>query len=95
MQIEALERAQAAEVEVPAAPDPHLRRRLQACRDPLPNKPAQAWSARLEQAGLPDLSLAEALGMTKNTFLQNFTRARKLLMECLRRAGVDLQGEWA
>ena len=28
--------------------------------------------------------------MRLNTFLQNFTRARKLLAECLRKRGVDL-----
>lgn len=94
-EIEALERSLAAEGEVPAAPDPHLRRRIQECRDQLPAKPAQALAARLEQVGLPDLTLAEALGMTKNTFLQNFTRARKFLMECLKKAGVDLEGELA
>ena len=31
--------------------------------------------------------------MRKNTFLQNFTRARKLLRECLERFGVDLKLE--
>ena len=40
--------------------------------------------------GTPDLHLAEALGMTTNTFRQNFTRARKLLAECLRAAGVEV-----
>lgn len=92
-ELETLERA--AEVEVPAPPDPHLRRRIQECREGLPAKPAQALAARLEQAGLPDLTLAEALGMTKNTFLQNFTRARKLLVECLEKAGVRLAEELA
>jgi RNA polymerase sigma-70 factor (ECF subfamily) len=32
------------------------------------------------------------LGMKLNTFLQNFTRARKLLADCLRSRGVDLVG---
>ena len=31
--------------------------------------------------------------MEKNTFLQNFTRARKLLVECLRLAGIDITAE--
>jgi hypothetical protein len=33
--------------------------------------------------------------MTTNTFLQNITRARKLLAECLQRAGIDLSLEMA
>ncbi len=33
--------------------------------------------------------------MTKNTFLQYFARARKLLFECLERHGVDLRMELA
>lgn len=78
------------------APDPHLRRLIQDCRDKLPNKPAQALSARLESSGgEPDAALAARLGMKKNTFLQNFTRARKLLRECLEGQGVDLEGELA
>jgi RNA polymerase sigma-70 factor (ECF subfamily) len=35
-------------------------------------------------------TLAERLGMRLNTFLQNVTRARKLLVECLERRHVDL-----
>ncbi len=37
---------------------------------------------------MPDRSLAEALGMRLNTFLQNVARARRLLADCLREAGV-------
>lgn len=33
--------------------------------------------------------------MRLNTFLQNFTRARKLLADCLKRAGVTLAEELA
>ena len=33
--------------------------------------------------------------MRKNTFLQNVTRARKLIAECLARHGVDLAVELA
>jgi RNA polymerase sigma-70 factor (ECF subfamily) len=52
--------------------------------------------ARLESAGVePDDALAERLGMRKNTFLQNFTRARKLLAECLARRGIDPRLELA
>ena len=31
--------------------------------------------------------------MSLNTFLQNFTRARKFLSECLKKAGVELDAE--
>ncbi len=86
---------EAQQVEV-RPPDPLLREAIARCREKLPPRPAEALTARLEgQGGLPDATLAERLGMTKNTFLQNFTRARKLLVECLRRAGVDLASELA
>lgn len=75
-------------------PDPHLRRLIHACRDKLPDKPAAALRARLEGSGEADATLAETLGMRKNTFLQNFTRARQLLRTCLEAQGVHLQGEW-
>ena len=41
-------------------------------------------------AASPDELLAERLSMRLNTFLQNFTRARRQLAECLERQGVDL-----
>jgi RNA polymerase sigma-70 factor (ECF subfamily) len=76
----------------PPLPDPLLREAITRCREKLPPKPQQALTARLEGAGgLPDATLAERLGMTKNTFLQNVSRARKLLRECLRLAGVELR----
>ncbi len=76
----------------PSEPDPLLRRVIAECRDELPTKPAQALRARLESDGLRrDDELAEALGMKKNTFLQNFGRARKLLRDCLERRGVELE----
>lgn len=79
-----------------APPDPHLRRLIEGCRDRLPKQPGRALRARLEaQGGVADATLAEGLGMTKNTFLQNFTRARRLLKECLETQGVDLEGELA
>lgn len=87
--LESLERR-----EVREGPDPLLRRIIQLCREKLPGKPAQALAARLSSAGgEPDPVLAERLGMRLNTFLQNFTRARKLLAECLARNGVDLEVE--
>jgi RNA polymerase sigma-70 factor (ECF subfamily) len=77
-------------------PDPLLRETIAGCREKLPPRPKEALAARLEGAGgVPDTTLAERLGMEKNTFLQNFTRARKLLLECLRRAGVDVATELA
>ena len=65
---------------------------IAACRDKLPNKPALALAQRLEGGGRePDKVLAARAGMQTNTFLQNITRARKLLADCLRRHGVQLQ----
>lgn len=80
----------------PRPPDPMLRGVIEGCREKLPAKPAQALDARLQSGGLdPDDVLAERLGMKKNTFLQNFTRARALLAACLERHGVDLDAELA
>ena len=74
--------------------DPLLRQLIQACREQLRGKPAQALEARLASGGSdPDELLAERLSMRLNTFLQNFTRARRQLAECLERQGVDLATE--
>jgi RNA polymerase sigma-70 factor (ECF subfamily) len=79
-----------------SAQDPFLRRALQDCRGELPAKPAQALEARLAAGGLePDEALAQRLSMRLNTFLQNFTRARRFLAECLKRHGIDLDAELA
>jgi DNA-directed RNA polymerase specialized sigma24 family protein len=79
-----------------AAPDPMLRSAILDCRNKLPDKPQKALDARLELGGTtPDEILATRLGMQKNTFLQNFTRARKLLADCLRAHGIDLEAELA
>lgn len=76
--------------------DPHLRRAINDCKEKLPTQPGKALNARLSSEGaLPDAELAQALGMKLNTFLQNFSRARKLLAECLRKAGVDIEAELA
>lgn len=73
------------------APDPLLKEALIECRQALPEKPASALAQRLDVGGaLHDRDLAERLGMKLNTFLKNVGRARTLLAECLRRAGVDL-----
>jgi RNA polymerase sigma-70 factor (ECF subfamily) len=72
-----------------APPDPMLRRAIEDCRGALPMKPAQALAARLESGGADaDEALAARLGMKPNTFLQNFTRARKMLGDCLESKGV-------
>jgi DNA-directed RNA polymerase specialized sigma24 family protein len=72
--------------------DPLLARLIAKCREKLPTKPAQALAARLESFGAAsDAVLAERLGMQKNTFLQNFTRARRMLEQCLERGGVDIR----
>jgi RNA polymerase sigma-70 factor (ECF subfamily) len=84
------------EVEVvvdPVAPDPMLRAAIVECRDKLPPKPRQVLDSRLASEGLrDDQELADAIGMRLNTFLQNFTRARQLLAECLRRRGITIEG---
>ena len=75
-------------------PDPMLRRAIVECRDKLPTKPREALDARLHNAGADDdHTLAEALGMRLNTFLQNFARARKLLAECLGKRGIAVDQE--
>lgn len=86
-----LERMSDRDVEVWTPPDPLLRELIADCRAKLPPQPGSALAARLQDAGGgPDATLAARLGMRLNTFLQNVTRARRLLAECLRRAGVDL-----
>lgn len=86
-----LESALAAAARAPEAPDPMLRDAIADCRDKLPPKPRQAFDTRLASAGgQDDVELAETLGMKPNTFLQNFTRARQLLVDCLKRKGIAL-----
>ncbi len=78
--------------DVRAEPDPMLRGAILRCVDKLPGKPGKALAMRLESAGGDsDTELAQRAGMTLNTFLQNFTRARKFLAECLRALGIDLE----
>jgi RNA polymerase sigma-70 factor (ECF subfamily) len=75
----------------PEPPDPLLRRLIAACREKLAAQPRAALDARLRAGGAePDASLAAALGMRLNTFLQNVGRARKALADCLRRGGAAL-----
>jgi RNA polymerase sigma-70 factor (ECF subfamily) len=80
----------------PAAPaplaDPLLRRAILACIDKLPRQPKAALRARLDAAGaFPDRLLAERLAMQLNTFLQNVTRARRLVEECLAASGIAVK----
>jgi len=94
-ELEAIERRLSDETHAaPVTPDPHLRAIIARCREKLPGKPAAALAQRLEDGGRShDANLAARLGMSLNTFLQNFTRARKLLAECLKKSGVDLDAE--
>jgi len=72
-------------------PDPLLRKTLAMCHEKLPKQPARALRGRMEAEGNErDIDTAARLSMTKNTFLQNLTRARKLLAECLRKHGIEL-----
>ena len=74
-------------------PDPLVARAIHECREGLPAQPRLALDARLYGGGRdPDRTLAEGLRMTTNTFLQNVTRARRLLAACLEGRGVDLAG---
>lgn len=90
-----LERAAQSDQPTEAAPtDPLLRKIIAACKERLPKKPLAALEARLQCRGAErDDALAARLGMKKNTFLQNFGRARKFLAECLRKNGIDLEQE--
>jgi RNA polymerase sigma-70 factor (ECF subfamily) len=72
-------------------PDPLLRERIMECLRRLPRRPGQALCARLRSAGGSlDHALAAGLRMTLNTFLQNVTRARRLLADCLRGYGIEV-----
>ena len=74
----------------PLEPDPLLARAARACVEALPPKPRSAFLARMAGGG-EDGQLAERLRMKLNTFLQNVTRARKLLTRCLASKGIDLE----
>ena len=93
--LEALERHLSEESTVaPVTPDPLLRAAIAECRRKLPRQPGAALEQRLcTGGGLDDTTLAQRVGMSLNTFLQNVTRARKLLKACLERAGVRLETE--
>jgi len=83
-------------IEPANVPDAAVRAAFTNCRDKLPARPRAAIDARLATHGAhDDHQLAAQLSMRTNTFLQNVTRARRLLAECLRRAGIDLDLEMA
>jgi len=89
-----LDAAMDAEPTPASTPDPLLRRAIAECRDKLPGKPREALDARLASAGgKDDHDLATELRMKLNTFLQNVTRARQLLAECLGKRGVVIDQE--
>jgi RNA polymerase sigma-70 factor (ECF subfamily) len=89
-----LETAFAAGERPTSAPDPLLRKAIVECRDKLPDRPRQALDARLASAGgQDDGDLATALRMKLNTFLQNVTRARQLIADCLHKRGVTIDLE--
>ncbi len=92
---EDLERAlaQAEQVDLTErGPDPLLREVLARCHARLPEKPRQAIDLRLSpDGGRSDDELASLLGMRLNTFLQNFTRARRMLADCLKKAGIVVE----
>jgi RNA polymerase sigma-70 factor (ECF subfamily) len=74
--------------------DPMLRALIRMCFEQLPPQPGVALRARLDNDGAdPDVALASRCGMKTNTFLQNVTRARKLLASCLESKGVRLGPE--
>jgi hypothetical protein len=78
----------------PHLPDPLLRAAIVECRERLPAQPLRALEARLASGGgEPDELLAERLSMRLNTFLQNFTRARRLLAKGLEARGIDVAAE--
>jgi RNA polymerase sigma-70 factor (ECF subfamily) len=78
-------------VAITSESDPLLRRLIRACLERLPQQPAAALRSRIDNQGVDaDETLATRLGMQLNTFLKNFGRARKLVLECLAGHGVVL-----
>jgi RNA polymerase sigma-70 factor (ECF subfamily) len=76
----------------PVEPDPRLRELIRTCLALLPPQPRLAMLARIAaRGGEDDRSLARRVQMKLNTFLQNVTRARRLVAECLKSKGVDAE----
>lgn len=83
---ESLEEDDADAVAPQALPDPWFRDAVQSCLEALDGKPRQVLQTRLDDHGAhDDRALATRCQMTHNTFLQNLSRARKALAECLHR----------
>jgi DNA-directed RNA polymerase specialized sigma24 family protein len=76
----------------PTQVDPMLRTQILKCKDKLPAMPKRALEERLAARGeVHDEVTAKRLNWSLNALLQNFSRARKLLIECLEKAGVPLE----
>jgi len=69
------------------ASDPLLRRIIEKCIEALSGAARKALEARLLRGHVPDAVLANSVDMTRNTFLQNITRGRRQLADCLRQNG--------
>jgi DNA-directed RNA polymerase specialized sigma24 family protein len=79
-------------VEPESPPDPFIQRAIRECFRKLAGKPLAALQARLQfGAGQPDRAIAERVGMTVNTLLQNVVRARKQLAGCLEGKGINVE----
>jgi DNA-directed RNA polymerase specialized sigma24 family protein len=89
VELEELEKMPEGAVDPDPPTDHGLRQAIQRCFDKLPPKPRAALQARLR--GGPDRELARSVRMKLNTFLQNIVRARKLMAECLKAAGVNVE----
>jgi DNA-directed RNA polymerase specialized sigma24 family protein len=68
--------------------DPFLRDILKRCLDTLKGPLRRALGTRLEHGHRHQDEQAKLVGMTRNTFHQNVTRARKYFYDCLRRHDV-------
>lgn len=69
--------------------DPALARAIRDCLDRLAGQPLKAIRARIELGHqMADKVLAQMLGMTTNTLLQNIVRARRQIADCLEGKGI-------
>jgi RNA polymerase sigma factor (sigma-70 family) len=80
--------------ELDPGPGPHIERAwlrtlLLGCLERLPERARLALEMRLRSSGARDEVLAEAVGMTLNTFFQNIRRARLALLGCLKQHGYN------
>lgn len=78
-------------VEPEPVSDPALARIIRRCLEALPPRLREALQARLERGHLlSDRSLAQALGLKSNTFVQNVLRGRRHLAACMEENGAPL-----